>query len=125
MVAGIVVVAAGDEITIAHPGDGAGRATAALILGGPLLYLMGNALFTWALWETVPWSRLVAMAALAALIPFASALSALQLCAVATVCLVALAVWDMGGERMGRDADAAPSRRYAGGDADDRGGLDG
>ena len=51
----------------------------ALILGGPALYLVGNALFTWALSGLIPWSRLVAVAALLALMPLATGASALTL----------------------------------------------
>lgn len=95
MVAGVVVVAAGDEISIAHPGDAATFASASLILGGPVLFLVGNALFTWALWRRVPRSRLAAIAGLLGLAPVAGGLSTLRLAAAATAVLVALAVWDL------------------------------
>jgi low temperature requirement protein LtrA len=49
MVAGIIAAAGADELTIAHPTDEATVATTALILGGPALYLVGNAMFKWAL----------------------------------------------------------------------------
>ena len=94
MIAGVIVAAAADEVTIAHPGDPAGVETAALILGGPALFLAGNALYKRSLWEYVPWSRLWALAALAALIPVATISSALALAACATAVVVALAVRD-------------------------------
>ena len=68
-----------------------------LILGGPALYLVGNALFNWELSRRVPWSRLVAIAALVALVPLAASTSALVLMVAATVILVALVVWDVRG----------------------------
>jgi len=94
MIAGIIVTAAADEELIAHPLDPATVETAALILGGPALYLAGNALFKWSLWEYVPWSRIGAIAALAALVPVALVSSALVLGACATAVVVALAVRD-------------------------------
>jgi low temperature requirement protein LtrA len=94
MIAGAIVAAAADEVTVAHPGDPATVETAALILGGPALFLAGNALFKWSLWEHVPWSRIVAIAALAALIPVAVVSSALVLSVCATAVVVALAVRD-------------------------------
>ena len=99
MVAGIIVVAAADELTIAHPGDGATSATTALILGGPALYLVGNALFKWTLWDRLPRSRLVAVCALVALVPVAVVSSALVLLVAATLVLVAVALWDARAER--------------------------
>jgi low temperature requirement protein LtrA len=94
MIAGIIVAAAADEVTIAHPGDSPTVETAALILGGPALFLAGNALFKWSLWEHVPVSRLVALCALAALIPVATIATTLILMACATAVVVALAVRD-------------------------------
>jgi low temperature requirement protein LtrA len=94
MIAGIIVAAAGDEELIAHPLEPATVETAALLLGGPALYLAGNALFKWSLWEYVPWSRIVALTALAALVPVALVASALVLAACATGVLAALAARD-------------------------------
>jgi len=99
MVAGIIVVAAADELTIAHPSDGVTVATTALILVGPALYLVGNALFKWALWDRLPRSRLVAICALVALVPVAVVSSALVLLVAATLVLVAVALWDARAER--------------------------
>jgi low temperature requirement protein LtrA len=46
MVAGVIVTAIAAELPIAHPGD-VTAGTAAVILGGPAVYLAGNALFLW------------------------------------------------------------------------------
>jgi low temperature requirement protein LtrA len=99
MVAGIIVAAAADELTIAHAGEPATVATAALILGGPALYLVGHILFKWALWRHVLRSRLVAVVALVALVPVATVSSALVLMAAATAILVAMVMWDLRAER--------------------------
>ena len=45
IVAGIVVAAVGDELVLAHPTGHTNVQTAAVLLGGPALYLLGNVLF--------------------------------------------------------------------------------
>jgi low temperature requirement protein LtrA len=44
---GIIVPAIADELTIAHPGGDVTAGTATVILGGPALYLAGNAASKW------------------------------------------------------------------------------
>ena len=94
IVAGIIVVAAADELVIAHPGDAIGAATACLVLGGPALYLTGNALFKLTLWGRVPVSRPLALLALAAAVPLAFVLPGLGLLAVAMAIVAAVALSD-------------------------------
>src|SRR5918992_4876774 len=82
IIAGIIVVAASDELTVAHPGEHGTLASVSLILGGTGLFLAGQAFFKWAIsgllpWS--PWSRVVAIAALAVLIPVGFAIPALAL----------------------------------------------
>ena len=93
MVAGIIVGAAADQLTLAGPGA-VGRGPAAwMILGGPGLFLAGHAAFKAVIWRTTPWSRIVAVAVLALLglaAPHVSAL-ALSTCAAAVVIAVAVA----------------------------------
>jgi low temperature requirement protein LtrA len=102
MVAGIIAVAASDEITVAHPLEPGTFAYIMLVLAGTALFLAGQALFKLALSELLPWSpwsRVVAIAALAALIPVGGALPALALSAAATLVVVALGAWDTVTER--------------------------
>jgi low temperature requirement protein LtrA len=95
MIAGIIAVAAADELTVAHPGDHGTLASVALTLGGTALFLAGHALFKWAVFGVLSWSRLVAIAALIALIPVGFKVPALALSGVAGLILVGLvAVWD-------------------------------
>ena len=102
MVAGIIAVAASDEITVAHPGEPGTVAFTMLVLGGTALFLAGQALFKGAISDLLPWtpwSRVVAIAALAALAPVGGALPALALSVAATLVVVGLAVWDTVTER--------------------------
>jgi low temperature requirement protein LtrA len=91
MVAGVIVLAVAIDLTIAHPTAPTSRAAAAVILGGPLLYLAGNSLFKHSLVGYVPRSRLIGVLALALLIPFAVAVNRLVLSAGATLVVAAVA----------------------------------
>ena len=94
MIAGIIAVAAADELTVAHPGEHGTPASVALILGGTALFLAGHAFFKWAMFRVLSWSHAVAIAALAALIPFSLAIPALALSGAAGLVVVGLAVRD-------------------------------
>jgi low temperature requirement protein LtrA len=69
MAAGVVLVAAGDEVVIAHP-LGHPRATwVALILSGPATFLAGRAGLDQTVFARVSWSRVSGLAALAVVSP--------------------------------------------------------
>jgi low temperature requirement protein LtrA len=107
MVAGIIGAAAADEATIAHPGDGVSIATAAVIVGGPLIYLMGTAFFNRALAGAFQGSRAVALVVLLVLALFAGAVSALVLSALVLAVVVGVALSDLRARPVG-PAPAAP-----------------
>ena len=94
IVAGIITLAAANQLAIAHPDAQATVAVAVLVLGGAALYLLGNGLFMWALWDRVPRSRSVAILALGALVSLALVSSTLVLLGAATVVIVGVALWD-------------------------------
>jgi low temperature requirement protein LtrA len=94
MVAGIIAFAAAADLTIPHPSSPATTATAAAILAGPGLYLIGHALFKWALWQRLSWSHLVGVLALVASIPIALVTSQLDILVIAVCVTAAVALWD-------------------------------
>jgi low temperature requirement protein LtrA len=94
MVAGVIAVAAADELAVAHPGGTGTLASVALTLGGTALFLAGHALFKWAVFGVLSWPRVVAIAALAALTPVGFAVPALALSGAAALIVVLLAAWD-------------------------------
>jgi low temperature requirement protein LtrA len=106
IVAGIIVAAAADKLTIAHPDAGVTAATAAVILGGPALYLLGNALFKWALWRELPRSRPLAILTLSVLVLLALVSSLVILLFAATVIVVGVALLDARNERSSSNEQA-------------------
>jgi low temperature requirement protein LtrA len=94
MIAGIIAIAAADELIVAHPGEPGTLASITLTLGGTALFLAGQAFFKWAVFGVLPWSRAVAVAALMALIPVGFAMPTLALSGTAGLIVVGLAVWD-------------------------------
>jgi low temperature requirement protein LtrA len=90
MVAGIIAIAAADELTVGHPGDHGTAASVALALGGPALFLAGHALFKRAVFEELPWPHLIAIAVLAVMVPVGLLSPALVLGAAVALTLVGL-----------------------------------
>jgi low temperature requirement protein LtrA len=94
LVAGIIVVAVGDELVLAHPAGHTDAKTAAVLIGGPALYLAGNLLFKRVSARHFPLSHLVGLGLLALLIPVAAVASPLALSGATTLVLVIVAVWE-------------------------------
>jgi low temperature requirement protein LtrA len=94
MIAGIIVGAAADQLTLADP-DAVGRRPASwMILGGVGLFLTGHAAFKAVIWRRVPWSRIAALAVLGLLGLAAPHISALALGACSVAVIVAVAAVD-------------------------------
>ena len=97
IVAGIIVSAVGDELVLSHPQHGSPAALAAIV-GGPLIFLCGTAVFKW-LAHTRAWpplSHLAGIALLAALGALAVPLHLSPLLATGGTVLVLLfvAAWE-------------------------------
>ena len=94
LVAGIIVVAVGDELVLAHPTGHTEAKTAAVLLGGPALYLIGNLAFKRASAKHFPLSHLVGLGLLALLVPAVGLLAPLALSLATTTVLVIVAFWE-------------------------------
>ncbi len=94
MVAGIIVAAAADELTLADPGAVGHAPTAWLILGGIGLFLAGHAAFKAVIWRRPSWPRIGGVAVLALLGLAAPHVSALALGACAVAVVLAVAAFD-------------------------------
>ncbi len=96
IVAGIIVSAVADELTLRGPHESTDAVIAVVLLGGPALYLAGNALFKKTVNRThLPLSHLIGLALLLAL-AFTHAWWSIALLGMATtVVLVVVAIWEM------------------------------
>ena len=111
IVGGIVVSAVGDELVLAHPVGHMEIKTAAVIVGGPALYLFGDLLFRLVATEKLARSHLAALAVLAVLAVASPAMTPLALTAGVSAVLVIVAgseAWWF--RRVGRQEASAPSR---------------
>jgi low temperature requirement protein LtrA len=94
LVAGIIVCAVADELVIGHGEHHAEWAQVGALLGGPAIYLFGNALFKRVVFGFLPQSHLGGLALLAALACFATQLSVFALGALTTLVMVAVAAFE-------------------------------
>jgi low temperature requirement protein LtrA len=97
MVAGIIVVAAADDLVLARPTAIAGTATAWLILGGTGLFIAGHLAFKLAVWRRLNWPRTAALVMLALLGLLAPHVSRLTLASCAATVVLAVAAADYAG----------------------------
>jgi low temperature requirement protein LtrA len=92
IIAGIVLVAVGDELVIAHPMDDLHEAGALVALGGPALFLAGLMACAARLGDAQSRPRLIAFVVLLAAVPFAGDVDGLVVTALITVLLAVLVV---------------------------------
>lgn len=112
IIAGIIVAAVGDDIVLHDPTAVAGSSAAAVILGGPALYLVGNATFKRLSAPHLPLSHLIGLAMLAVIAAFAAAATTLSLAMAATVVLIVVAAWEwwsLADTRRAKDAEPGQS----------------
>ncbi len=93
LVAGIILSAVADEWLLAHPTGDLDAKMAAVILGGPALYLLGNLLFMRIVAQVFPKPYLFGLFALAALVPFAAMMPIVALSASTAAVLAIVSVW--------------------------------
>lgn len=94
IVAGIIVSAASDELVLAHPDGHTSWGTAAAIIGGPALYLLGSGFFKRLTARWFPLSHLAGLGIAILLAVAAPYLSPVILSVATTVLLIVVAVWE-------------------------------
>jgi low temperature requirement protein LtrA len=95
IVAGIVVCAVGDELTLSHPHARCDMPTVFVLIGGPMLYLLGNALFKMTVGQSnFPLSHLAGLVLLVFLVAPALMLSVFWLSTLTTAVLLLVALWE-------------------------------
>jgi low temperature requirement protein LtrA len=96
IVAGIIVCAVADELILGDPRQLSDMISAAVLLGGPMLYLLGNAWFKKTVNGTnLPLSHLIGLALLAALTLTVGHWPVAPLGVATTAVLVLVAIWEM------------------------------
>ena len=116
IVAAIIAVAVGDDLLIAAPWDALHGVGLAVVLGGPVLYLLAESLFRLRLTGAANAKRLVVAGMLVLLAPVGGQISALALSAAVAALLTGLAIWELRtpahhalGTRLGAPTDAPRS----------------
>ncbi|MFI2663774.1 low temperature requirement protein A [Micromonospora carbonacea] len=94
MVIGLTVTAIGHELTIEHPSGQPAAAWIAMVVGGPVLFLIGRARFEYEVFGRVSPSRWIAALALLAAVPVLLRLATLVSAGAVAVALLAVAVAD-------------------------------
>ncbi len=94
MVIGIISIAVGDELAIAHPHDPTTFAVSALVFGGPAIFLLAQMGFMRRAVGSVPRSRVLACVGLLILAIATAPLSLLAAVVASTAVLVAVATSD-------------------------------
>jgi low temperature requirement protein LtrA len=103
IVAGIIVAAAGDELSIEHPGERIDHAALMVMLGGPALFLLGNLLYKATMFGQISRAQTVAIVVLLLLIPLLEDRTRLQVAVAATIVLLLVALSDLIDSRWARN----------------------
>jgi low temperature requirement protein LtrA len=111
LVAGIVVMAVGNDLLAAHPYEILTFKSLAALAGGPVIFLSGSAIYRWVVYRQFPWPHLTGVAALVVLASTAMALGAdlLALGAIATAVMLLVGVWEGRARRRRQSLRTAPS----------------
>jgi low temperature requirement protein LtrA len=94
MIAGIIVAAVGDELTLAHPTGHTEPKTAIALVVAPALFLSGTLLFKWVTAGWPPLSHIVGLGLLAISWPLYHVLQPWMFSGVMTAILVVVAAWE-------------------------------
>ncbi|CAN5905167.1 low temperature requirement protein A [soil metagenome] len=93
LIAGIIVAAVADELVVHHPHEHIDLASASVIVGGPLIYLVGNAIYKRIIYGSFPLSHLVGVVLSIALFPLSFLTDRLMLGALTSLIFIVVAVW--------------------------------
>lgn len=93
LIAGIIVAAVADELVIHHPDHHVDLTAALVLVGGPLIYLLGNAAYKRVVYGWFPPSHLVGIALLAGLFPLSFITDRLMVGGLTSTVMVVVAIW--------------------------------
>ncbi|MGB7193197.1 MAG: low temperature requirement protein A [Collimonas pratensis] len=92
IVAGVIITAVGNELAIAHPAGHIDTKSLAVLIGGPMVYLLGNGIYKTVVYRRFPFFHMIGLGLLAVLIPFAYLTDQLMISGLTTVILIAAAI---------------------------------
>ena len=95
IVAGIIATAVGTDLLIAEPHHALHGVGLAMMLGGPVLFLVGESLFAWRMTGTTNVTRVAVAGFLVLLVPIGGQISALLLGMTIAALLTALVLWEL------------------------------
>jgi len=93
LIAGIIVAAVADELVVHHPDGHVDAAAASVLIGGPLLYLIGNAAYKRVVYGWLPPSHIAGCVLLLPLWPLGFATDRLMVGGLTSAVLVLVATW--------------------------------
>ncbi len=93
LIAGIIVAAVADELVVHHPHEHVDMASACVIVGGPLIYLVGNAIYKRIVYGGFPLSHIVGAVLLIALFPVSFVTDRLTVGGLTSLVFIVVAVW--------------------------------
>ncbi|MFI7606397.1 low temperature requirement protein A [Micromonospora sp. NPDC049366] len=102
MLVGVVCTAAAFDLVVERPTGETPVRLVVLILGGPVLFLLGRSLFAYLITGALPWHRLAWLVPLAALTPWAHRWPPAMVALVTVGLLVGIVAGDMVGRNRGR-----------------------
>jgi low temperature requirement protein LtrA len=109
IVAGIIAAAVGDDLLIGEPGRALHGVGLAMVLGGPVLFLLGESLFRLRVTGAANAKRLAVAAMLVLLAPIGTQISAMALSTTVAALLGALVLWELRTPAPGRLLSEFPS----------------
>jgi len=94
LVGAVIVCAVANELVIAHPDSHISRVDAAVLLLGPAVYLLANAIYKFLVYGRFPLSHIIGLLALVVLIPISFATDRLMVNGLTTVVMIVVAGWE-------------------------------
>ena len=95
LVAGIIGSAVANDLIMAHPHEAMKPAYAAVLVGGPAVYLLGSAIYKNVVYGRIALSHVLGAAVLLVLVPLSFGLDLLTTGWLTTLVLLAVAWWDL------------------------------
>lgn len=95
LAAGIIATAVGNDLVLAHPHDPVKTIYALVLSGGPIVYLVGSAIYKRVVYGGLPMSHIAGALALAMLVPMAVRTDLLTVGWLTTIVMLAVGFWEM------------------------------